>query len=451
MGRQDRGSGSGVGSSLGGDQQRWRIDSAGLPGGVAQPLFEVWLAFLASQTIGGSQTSTAADGSRTMILGDPLGTRVEISVDDSAVSITRIAGVDRRQAHELIEEALARVAACDFGRTLAYKTTLRIGESDPKLVMGGHVMRILQDQVHIEGPRRLSGVALLDFEEGLLEHAPPQGLLFAPTSTAAATLFVSAPTDSDFSDQLASATLETVAAICALATGRTVTFDPLPLPLTGTEEAQALSRRLDPQILGLARDSVSLDIFDDLVQRGDSDALLRARGALLAYHAAMGQENPDVAVMLMITAIEALISPRATWGREKVTARFINGVIDLCADSVDALANHANSGQAFSFIKRGGISTQRKAILEQIYAARSLPTHTGLAPTPSGLLASSGPGSLRIALLSSLTREAILGYLRGPRSSIVGRPMDDAETPSAQARQEGLDRYRDPVVRLRVM
>lgn len=104
--------------------------------------------------------------------------------------------------------------------------------------------------------------------------------------------------------------LEVVAAICALALGRVVDAPLVLFPLAGDAVSTAQSRRRDLSIPGLARDGVSLDIFGELVALADFDGLLRARGALLSYHAALQQSSSDVALMLFVTSLEALITPR---------------------------------------------------------------------------------------------------------------------------------------------
>ncbi len=216
-----------------------------------------------------------------------------------------------------------------------------------------------------------------------------------------------------------------MAAICAFAAGRPVDHYPPMFPADDAEAADALSRRHDFSILGLARDSMSLDIFGDLQRLGGVDALLRARGALLAYHAALKQMVPDVAVMLFVTSMEALISPRHEWGKQKVTQRFVKSLIELCPDAVDSVAEHRNVEEAFGYRRRGGIARRRKELLDAIYQARSLPTHSGIGLSPTGLIVLASSESMRVALLSDLTRAALLAFLQAPRSSLVGHPVID--------------------------
>ena len=179
---------------------------------------------------------------------------------------------------------------------------------------------------------------------------------------------------------------------------------------------------------------MSLDIFGDLAALGGMDAMLRVRGALLSYHAALQQASPDVAMMLLVSSLEALIVPRPEWRKEKATKRFIDALSQLCPDVVDSLVNHANVEQAFEYKKRGGPRARRRQLLDQIYALRSNPTHSGLGLSGAGMLSMfSDSGAMRTALLSDLVRGALLQFLQAPRSSLIGHPMFDEGTECGSA------------------
>lgn len=176
-------------------------------------------------------------------------------------------------------------------------------------------------------------------------------------------------------------------------------------------------------MLGLARDSVSLDFIGELASRGGRDGIARVRGALLSYHAALQQTSPDVAIMLMVTAIEALLSPTQPWGKTKVTQRFIQSMIELCPGAVDEAIAHQNVEQAFAYKKKGGPQKQRKELLERIYELRSMPSHFGIGVSrSSGMMMMDDAGSMRLAILSDLSRAALLKFLEAPRSSLIGHP-----------------------------
>jgi len=397
----------------------------GLPDDVARMLFEAWMIRLSSEKFGFTQHGAGGNrASRSITLGSPAECHFVIEVSGREVSLSRFSGLSEADVEVLADRALREVAANNFGGTLVYVVNMTV-EAPNVAASPMHFMRLLGDQVHIEGPRRLSDLVLLDFEEGLLEGSPEGGLLFAPASKLKVTIFVPGPCSSDLSKLTAAGVSELVAAVCALATGRSVLHDPPIFPAEEPESAAALVRRADLTIPGLARDSVSLDVFGELSALGGPDAVFRIRGSLLAYHAALRQSSPDVAVMLFVTCVEALISPRETWGKLKVTQRFIKSLLDLCPGAVDELLRHDNVEEAFGYTRRGGLRRQRRDLLSRIYEIRSLPTHAGLVLSPAGLTSLAAPEGMRVALLSDLARAAILNYLQAPRCSLVGHPLID--------------------------
>ncbi len=384
-------------------------------------LFEAWLQRISREQLGLEGGQVNFDGiTRTVICGNPGGTHFSVTHSASLMDISSLAGVTEWDARRVIEAALVKVVTRDFGNIIVYQTVFSIDEFDFSSPM--HLMRTLGDQRHIEGSGRLSGMALLDFQKTLPAEAPTE-LILLPTSEVTVTLFVDGPAESTLTSSLAAGLTEVVAAICAFATGRPVKYNPPLFALEADEAQVALTRRADVSLPTLARDSVSLDIFTDLGNLGGADAQFKARGFLLAYHAALNQTSPDVAVMLLVTSLEALIAPRQPWGKNRVTPRFIHAVIELCPDAVDALIDHQNVGRAFGYVKRGGTSRQRRDILERVYEARSIPTHTGLSLAGSGFFDMASSGYMRVALLSELARAALLAYLQAPRSFILGNPV----------------------------
>ena len=182
--------------------------------------------------------------------------------------------------------------------------------------------------------------------------------------------------------------------------------------------------------MNLARNHVSLDNFNEFAALGDLDGINRVRGALLSYHAALQQASPDVAMMLLVSSMEALIVPRPEWRKEKATKRFIEGIDALCHSVVEQLVNHPNVERAFSYVKRGGPRARHRQLLDTIYALRSIPTHSGISPTGGAIMSMlDSPGSLKVALLSDLARGAILSFLQAPWSSLIGHPMFETTPP----------------------
>lgn len=146
--------------------------------------------------------------------------------------------------------------------------------------------------------------------------------------------------------------------------------------------------------------------------------------------------NPDAAVMLLVTLLEAPIVPRPFWGRDKVTKRFINAIDELCPEVVGSLVNHANVEQAFVIQLRRNPRRRRRKLLNAIYTMRSNPTHSGVRPSARyGFLQLADSGGIRVALLSDLARKVLLPYLVARRSSLIGHPLIDppgaAQSPTA--------------------
>jgi hypothetical protein len=237
----------------------------------------------------------------------------------------------------------------------------------------------------IDGARRLSDRVLLDFHSELPVD-PTAQQLFAPPAKIDVTVFAPGPTAGDLAQRTAAGVAETVAAISAFALGRVVEGPPVIFPAPKDKATAALARRHEPAIMGLARDGISLGIFGDFAVLAGLDGMLRMRGALLSYHAALQQASPDVAMMLMVSAIEALIVPRPEWRKDKATKRFIVALEDLCPAVIDALVNHANVEQAFAYKRKGSPKSRRRQILNEIYAQRSNPTHSGIGLTGGGML-----------------------------------------------------------------
>jgi hypothetical protein len=77
---------------------------------------------------------------------------------------------------------------------------------------------------------------------------------------------------------------------------------------------------------------------------------------------------------------------------------------------------------ALGYRRKGSHERQRKEVVDHIYDLRSLPTHGGVGPSGFSFPAIGCNRGLRLALLSNLTRAALLAYLQAPRSSLVGHP-----------------------------
>ena len=406
--------------------RKFKLPIIGAPVETSTLLFAAWLQFFAEQRLGLQQRGggIAPDGSGNFNFGDP--TRVNFAIKRSASgewSLKSSQGISESVIEAIVADARQKHDARDFGSDIVYQTTMQAQAFAINPLMMSHFMRLLGDQRLISGRRRLGGRVLLEFTpEPPQDPTAPQ--LFAPATEIEVSIFAPGPTASDLTQRTAAGVAEMVGAICALALGRIVEVPLMIFPTQADAAAVANSLRYDKAIPGLARDSISLDVFDYFLGLGGPDGLLRARGALLSYHAALQQPSPDVALMLLVTSLESLIVPRPEWRKEKATKRFIEAIKQLCPDAVDAVVNHANVEQAFDYKQRGRPEARRRQLLDRIYELRSNPTHSGIGLSGVGMLSLlTEPGSIRVALLSDLARAALLMFLQAPRSSLIGHPM----------------------------
>ena len=88
---------------------------------------------------------------------------------------------------------------------------------------------------------------------------------------------------------------------------------------------------------------------------------------MVAFDAAIVQSNPDVATILFVSGIEAILSPDAPWRKTRLVARFVWAAFEYAPDTVNAILSHANMSQAFAFMPTGGPNARRRRMLERIY------------------------------------------------------------------------------------
>jgi hypothetical protein len=400
------------------------IPESNWPDEIANGIFIQWCIHLATTELGLPQWSDPDSTHGSLILGNPTSNHFVITpTAPLSWEVTEIIDMDRGALEAIIATAAEKTGANDTGTDLVYQTTMKSCAPPLDMSMMLNMFRILGDQVRIVGSRRLSDVVLLDFNEDL--PPLPGQLLFAPDVQVVATLFLPGPAPGYLARGTAGALFETVSAICALALGRPVEVSDLAhFPLQPEAAEVQKARRYEVSILGLAHSSISLDIFGELMALGGPDAMMRARNSFITFHEAQRQTSADIATMLYVSGIEALITPgrQHDWRKEQVTRRFREGVLSLCSDAVDGLLAHPNLEKALDFRKHGKIKWQRRKILDHIYDLRSLPTHTGIGPSRGGVMLLGGDHGLRVALLSDLARAALLAYLQAPRSFLTGHP-----------------------------
>jgi hypothetical protein len=402
-----------------------------LPPRAQNLLFIEWVLYFAHERLGISQWGSGGQQSQTTMtnseftVGSPTDLHITIkrTPDDSR---WHLAISDPRQEEALqyiLAQANDRTSRNDLGSGVWYSTVLTTSSLNFLSDFGLQFARTLGDQVRIIGSRRLSDRVLLEFsEEAGSENEP---MPFAPQTSIEVDVLAPGPTAGPFSDEIAGDLVETVRVICTFALGRPVD-GPLALFSSDEEKAEAARQKQHhSSILDLARNYVSLDLFGYVMSYGGPESVLKARNALLTYDAALRQANHDVATILFVTAIEALIPPPMDWRKERVTARFVIAVQELCPQALEEILAHANSELAFGPIKQR--QNRRKvyeSLLGRIYDMRSSPVHAGLSITPRLFAHGSGAdATMRIALLSDLTRAAILAFIQAPRNFLVGHPV----------------------------
>lgn len=146
--------------------------------------------------------------------------------------------------------------------------------------------------------------------------------------------------------------------------------------------------------------------------------MIRARGALLSYDAAVRQEREQVAVILYVVATEFLTNPFQPWRTERLTKRFITFYNDLMPEDLGEIVGHSNFEEAFG-VARGNRSAQalRRELLSRLYTLRSEPVHEGLSISFEGMAGIARGAGLRRALASDFAQNAILRFVQSPRTS----------------------------------
>jgi hypothetical protein len=411
----------------------FKLPDIGFPGEYAELLFIAWVQNLAQQRLGleANGSGSHSNGNTNYNFGRQEGIKFTLNRDPMGYFELKSAeGIAESDIQDVVNDSVDKMKAHDFGSEILYWVDLRCpGFSGGPEAMS-NFLRVLADQVIVRGQFRLGSRILVEFKPEIPDGTLEPNTIFTGATDVRVTLSIPGPIESDLTRKIAAGLVEVVSAICAFAMGKPVQQPLMVLPATSTlseeEVRSAVASLRDAGIPNLPRNNVSLDIFDQLTSLADLDGLVRLKGALLSYHAALHQTNPDAATMLFVSSMEALIVPRPEWRKEKATKRFIYAVGELCPDTVNNLVNHINVEQAFSFKQKGGAAARRRQLLGTIYETRSVPTHQGVGLAGMMMQAAS-PGSLRVILLSELARDTLLSFLQAPRSYLIGHPMFDKE------------------------
>lgn len=383
---------------------------------LSQLLFVDWVGKLCIGRLGvkqsGSGTSPQGERYWTITLRDE--TDVEISFS-GAKSVIHIACDNRHRGiiKEIEREAYRRTIANDYGEgswwSLTFSTDLAM-----EMLTGIHFMRILSEHKRYQGYWKVGSDALLEFSHENVATAP----LVVPKFTVTVTYRVPSPGHGPFGEFLAERMGMFLRALAAFVTAAPLQEGGLLFPASDDVSAMALQRITDEASDLFLEDVVLWPQLISLVNAPeDAEALRRVQGAIYSYEQAIEQKSEFVAIVLLVTAIEALTVPNAPWRKGRLTKRFVEFLMTACPDAVNGVMQHSNFRQAF------GKTSSPTRFLENLYALRSNPLHTGMTPhSVTRIPGLGGESSIRIALISQLARSAILSFLRAPFSSLVGHP-----------------------------
>lgn len=318
-------------------------------------------------------------------------------------------------------EAIRRVAASDFGDVQWYSTVLFEGSPSPSpRHFFSRTLAKAMSRQPISGWRRLGNEALVEFQQDPADA----GKLMEPFNVkaqVAAYLPIPGPCVGFFSDREACVRIELVAATAGFALQCPLDL-PIDLrPLEATKVADLSDRLKDPSIGTLARKAVPLDITGWLRRPGGAEAYTKASSALLTMDSALRQESDVVACILYVAAAERLSTPSAPWRQSRVTKRFVTFFEELIPMDLQALVGHQNFEEVIG-ITRGTRDAKRlrRLLLEKIYSFRSGVVHEGLGFSYRPVIDIDFKDMVRRSMLADFAEAALLGYLRSPRSSLVG-------------------------------
>ncbi len=363
---------------------------------------------------------------QSFILGLPNAFHVTAHFTEASPFLNFIASDPTRQGavDAIVPQAVGRVERGDFGGPVWYSTELHEDALVLSPSLMGPFFQRLGSQTRIVGWRRLGPSIILEFTEDLPADWDPTKALLAPKAVVHVHIAAPGPWAGYFSSHVAHGAVETVAAICTFALGRSVALPPVVFPSKSEALPQLASATTDREVLTLARKHISLDIFSPVVVPGGIEFFERTRAAFMTFDAATRQERDSVACILYVASTECLTTPNTEWRRSKLTKRFIEFFDELMPTELDQIVAHGNFEEAFG-IRRGTRTARalRRDLLDRIYDYRSGLLHEGLRPSYSGL----GVGvdmsdTIRRGLFADFAEGAILQYLTAPRVSLIGHP-----------------------------
>lgn len=391
-----------------------------------QLLFVNWVQYLIGERLAPIQSWSGGTESDSWEykLAESRTIRVDIKAPKFRVRVTQSDG-DRTAVRAVLDEAWQRTEAFDLGGGVWYKTRFASDVAMISSLGQLHFLRFMSEAVNrrVVGPVRFSNSVLLEFEQ---KHAEPNPF-GTPNFTVDVTLRAPGPGRGPFSVLAAVNVATMVRAVLAYSTADPIDHPDLMMAFPAKQpEIDSAHRHLANANVGeLMVDGVVLaprimGEFGTLAQQtGNYDIVRRVQGALFSYEQALHQESEFTALILLVTAIEALTVPNVSgWNQKRLVARFIDFVSQVAPEKVADTVAHDNFKQAF------GNYTSMRRFLDDVYSRRSRPLHTGLVqhdvigPMPN-IAHESG---MRVGMVSDLFRACMTSFLRAPFSSLVGHP-----------------------------
>jgi hypothetical protein len=379
-----------------------------------------WAQRLCASQFGDRQRGTSGDGTYNMTTED--GEQLHFRPSKPGVVID--GPKDKGTALRRIERESRKLgAARDAGGGVWWQLAYR-GDLGFEMTYSLHFMRVMNEQRRFDGYFRFTPSAFVKFE---LDEAWRKQALSPPKFEATVTFWVPSPGYGPFGSSLAEDLGQRVRAVISFLTG--IPVDPPPVFFPPKPEQVDEARAEGAK--------ASVDLASELGRLGyyvlspgrlpANEALSRYLGALLAYEQAIYQRSDHLVVALMVSAIEALSSPEAAWGKLRVTARFKAFVEEAAGETLDEVLAHGNCAEAFPRAK------SRRRLLDDLYEMRSVPLHTGL----MGHRVTQLPGfetglTARVMLTSILARATVKAFSERPFTSLVGHPSLDPASEAAK-------------------
>jgi hypothetical protein len=357
---------------------------------------------------------------------DQVGRKVTLDIKPPAFQVVwTSADQDRPAVKAIIKDAWQRTEAGDLGAGTWFRTrfTSQVGWMSD--VYHLHASRLMMEhrRRRASGPFRFTDDALLDFTQNMSEPGP----INPPDFTVDVTFRSPGPGPGPFTSKAVSEIATQIRTATAYWTAAFLQKEPdasLTFPAEQHHVDAAQAHLADPAVQYMAADGTSLGprIYEFAQLGGDAELFQRVMGGLYAYEQSLSQASEYVAIVMLVSAIEALSVPNTPWEGKRKVARFIDFVLTVAPETLDQVIAHRNFSDAF------GNRRSQKKFLDEIYNRRSRPLHSGsLQHHVQGFFGNLTEGPMRVALVSGLVRDCIANFLFAPVSMLTGHPQREPQ------------------------